>query len=282
MRGGIQDVNPLLQRLLERSHACGNVILLGEPGLCRLESCLHTAKSLSKIPKHGFQRQDNVAHATIVGRLRAITLCLEPVFEKVLRSVAYLFVVLGATVGLFAFYIEVGTAAQTRGHQRTLRQEFRSQPRAPIVGRSETPAKETMPGSPVAELFIPRIDVSLVVVEGVRQGDLEKGPGRYPGSAPFGARGTTAIAGHRTGWGDPFIDLDKLRAGDDVIVRTSIRMFTYRVTRSHVTTPAQTWVLEGDPTSTAIRRLTLTTCTPKYSAAKRLIVWADLISDVRI
>jgi sortase (surface protein transpeptidase) len=44
-----------------------------------------------------------------------------------------------------------------------------------------------------------------------------------------------------------------------------------------VVRPDDYWVVAGDPQSKAKQKLTLTTCTPKYTSRNRLIVWADLI-----
>jgi hypothetical protein len=41
--------------------------------------------------------------------------------------------------------------------------------------------------------------------------------------------------------------------------------------------PGDVWVLDGDPKSRARFTLTLTTCTPKYTARDRLVIWADQV-----
>lgn len=78
------------------------------------------------------------------------------------------------------------------------------------------------------------------------------------------------IAGHRTTYGKPFWSLDELRPGDEIFLRTSEGEFVYEVRWTRVVLPSQSEVL--DPTSRPA--LTLTTCEPKFSAAKRLIVRA--------
>ena len=81
------------------------------------------------------------------------------------------------------------------------------------------------------------------------------------------------IAGHRTTYGAPFWDLDKVQRGDLVTLVTEFGTFAYRVTRSKVIEPTQSGVL--DPTKKPT--LVLTTCTPRFSAAQRLIVYGKLI-----
>jgi sortase A len=51
---------------------------------------------------------------------------------------------------------------------------------------------------------IPAIGVKYVVVDGTDGDSLRKGPGFFPQSPWPGARGTVAIAGHRTTYSAPF------------------------------------------------------------------------------
>ena len=59
-------------------------------------------------------------------------------------------------------------------------------------------------------------------MQGTSPADLEKGPGHYVGTALPGQRGNFAVAGHRVGKGEPFLNLDQLRAGDAVVVQTRV------------------------------------------------------------
>lgn len=129
-------------------------------------------------------------------------------------------------------------------------------------------------GEPVAVLQIPRIGLDKVVVEGVTGPDLRKGPGRYSDSPLPGQAGNAAIAGHRTTYGAPFLDLDQLAPGDEILVTTVLGTAAYRVdAEPFVVAPEQVEVL----TDYGDNRLTLTTCNPKYSEAERLIVTASLV-----
>jgi len=135
---------------------------------------------------------------------------------------------------------------------------------------SATPAARN--GAGVARIKIPAIGVDQVVVQGTDVGDLRKGPGHYLNTPLPGEPGNAAIAGHRTTFGAPFSRLDDLRPGDAITVVSNRGTFGYTVDKKSVVTPSQDGVLRnlGDD------RLTLTTCTPKYSAAKRLVVVARL------
>ena len=85
-------------------------------------------------------------------------------------------------------------------------------------------------GNGLARLEIPKIGVDKIVVEGVGVEDLRKGPGHYPGTALPGVVGNVAIAGHRTTYGAPFGDIDKLKPGDEIILTTVTGRYVYNVT----------------------------------------------------
>jgi len=131
-------------------------------------------------------------------------------------------------------------------------------------------------GSAVAIIKIPKIGVDSAVVQGVGVGDLEKGPGHYPRTPMPGQPGNAAIAGHRTTYGAPFYNLDELHAGDDIFVSTRDGTYDYKVMFSHSVSPSDVAVL--DPTSD--NRLTLTTCTPRFTAVQRLVVVSKLAGPV--
>jgi sortase A len=121
-------------------------------------------------------------------------------------------------------------------------------------------------------ISIPTISLSQVIVDGTDKSQLQLGPGHYIGTAMPGEAGNVAIAGHRTTWGRPFRNLDKLHMGDQIFITTPRAAIMYRVIWIKVVSPSDTGVVA--PTTTP--SLTLTTCNPPYSAASRLIVRAEL------
>jgi LPXTG-site transpeptidase (sortase) family protein len=133
------------------------------------------------------------------------------------------------------------------------------------------------PGTPLARLHLPRLGLDLVVVEGVGAEQLRRGPGRMAQTAPLGAVGNSAVAGHR--YPGVFWDLDRLRPGDSVVVETAERWYVYRVSAALVVAPERTDVLDPRPAGSpagAERFLTLITCEPVFSTARRLIRHAVL------
>ncbi len=130
-------------------------------------------------------------------------------------------------------------------------------------------------GDAIGIIEIPTIGVSQYLVAGVTTEDLRKVPGHYP-QTPFpGELGNAAIAGHRTTYGEPFIDLDRLVPGDEIVVTMlGDTRFVYRSLARRSSRRRTTRVILTTDPETAV--LTLTTCHPKYSAAQRLIVSAVL------
>ena len=207
---------------------------------------------------------------------------------KLLRATGSVFIFLGLSILFFVLYELVGTSAITKGRQSTLQKEFTevlAQPASELneafLGGLGLRASSRRTGvRPLARMRIPKIGVNVIVVRGVTLDDLAYGPGHYPQTKMFGEEGTAGVAGHRTGWGAPFFNMDRLRRGDDVIVETTKATYTYRVKDMIVVSPAHSEVLDGNPRSTAKQQLVLTTCTPKFTARDRLIVFTDLVRTV--
>jgi sortase A len=108
-----------------------------------------------------------------------------------------------------------------------------------------------------------------VAVEGTSAADLAAGPGHYTATPLPGGLGNVAFAAHRAGHGDPFLDFDRLRPGDHVLLRQGRAWWDYRLTRAPRIVPASAgWVLRPVPG----RQLTLTTCWPRYGSSKRMFV----------
>ena len=137
------------------------------------------------------------------------------------------------------------------------------------------------PGDPIGRLRIPRIDLDRLVQQGAEgrkaldpdedRALLRSGPVHYGNTPLPGVGEPFAVSGHRTTYGAPFYKLDKLRKGDPIYVDTPYARFRYEVAKTTVVDPTDIGVLEDRGYG-----LVLTTCTPPYSAAHRLIVWATL------
>jgi sortase A len=138
-------------------------------------------------------------------------------------------------------------------------------------------------GQAFAIVRIPRLgaDYARPVLEGTDRDILQRGVGHYVGTAAPGAVGNFAVAGHRTTYGRPFHDIDRLRPGDTIVVETRTSYSVYSVKRHVIVAPTDVAVIAPVPQRPGVHPtaawMTLTACHPKYSAAQRYIVFAQLV-----
>ena len=124
----------------------------------------------------------------------------------------------------------------------------------------------------VGRLTILSANINHYVVFGATNKKLEYGPGYILGTSLPGTGGNFAVAGHRTTYGAPFGNLDRVQVGETIIFQTNTNQYKYQVIEVKIVSPEDNYVLEnyGDD------RITLTTCHPKFSAKQRLIVIGQL------
>lgn len=154
-------------------------------------------------------------------------------------------------------------------------------------------------GAAAAKLRVPAIGINKYVVKGAGVPELLKGPGIYK-ETPFPGCGMpVAIAGHRTTHGAPFLNVDKLRPGDRVILDMPYGQFIYRVQRTQViakddwsilnvgaaqpqSAARTSWLASWQRTGSCptpggtCEHLVMTACHPKYSARQRIAVFSSL------
>lgn len=200
--------------------------------------------------------------------------------RKLVGVLGELLVTPGVIGLLFVVYQLVWTNVAAEGAQRSagerLEQSWRSTP-PPPPARAE---------DGIAFLWIPRLgaDYRKPIIEGVGKAELAKGVGHYPGTAGPGEVGNFALAGHRATNGEPFAQLPRLRAGDHAIVETRDTYYVYRVVSpiGRLVLPNTTEVLAPVPDRPGVepteRRMTLTTCHPRWGSTHRLIVYTVLES----
>ncbi len=207
-------------------------------------------------------------------------------------AVGRVVLVIGVLILLFIPYLLWGTGLMTARSQAQLRTEYQAAQRrsgeratAPIKTppRNNLATLQVAPpvadppiGSPVGVISIPKIGLSMVVVEGTGVPQLQAGPGHYPTTPLPGEAGNAAIAGHRTTYLHPFYNLNELVPGDPIIIDTLQGIFLYHVTSSMSVLPTDVSVVDATSTPT----LTLTTCNPRFSASQRLVVHAALVASV--
>ncbi|HJQ96405.1 MAG TPA: sortase [Acidimicrobiia bacterium] len=135
-------------------------------------------------------------------------------------------------------------------------------------------AEPTVPvGVPFGRIEIDKIGLDAVLFEGVDRDTLKLGPGHMPDTPLPGQPGNAVISGHRTTYGRPFFDVDQLVVGDTIEIETALGMNIYAIRQILVVAPTDVWVTDAIDGAW----LTLTTCNPKFSAAERLIIQAELV-----
>jgi sortase A len=125
-------------------------------------------------------------------------------------------------------------------------------------------------GEPLGKMAIPRIQLSVMVLEGTSSRILRVGAGHINGTALPGTKGNVGIAAHR----DTFFHLlREVRPKDDILLTTPYGTFRYIVDSVEVVNPSDVQVLQR----TTDPELTLVTCYPftyMGAAPKRFIVHA--------
>jgi sortase A len=194
------------------------------------------------------------------------TLRVRPAARRALSGVSVLLAIFA--VGLLAYPL------YTNFYQDRLQSKLAIEFKKPETKRAFV-AGETAIGDPITKISIPAADLKpTVVVEGTGASALRAGAGHYPNTPLPGEDGNVAIAGHRTTYGKPFANLDRLKVGDDVVLETPLGQHVYKVTREpFVVANNDFTVISQTPGKT----LTLTTCHPKGSARQRLVVRAEKV-----
>jgi sortase A len=119
---------------------------------------------------------------------------------------------------------------------------------------------------------IPAISVDQSVVQGDGWEQLKKGIGQHIGTADPGQTGNLVVSAHNDIFGEIFRDLDQLKTGDQIVVYTATRAYTYVVTGTEIIEPTRVDVMNSSATST----LTLISCYPYRVDNKRIVVTAAL------
>ncbi|HEU5485361.1 MAG TPA: class E sortase [Microlunatus sp.] len=150
-----------------------------------------------------------------------------------------------------------------------------------------TPA--VIPGDAIALLRIPAFgsDFEVPILSGTDLAILDRGVGHYTSTAAPGEVGNFAVAGHRVTHGEPFRRLLELEKGDQVIVETRDKIYTYAMDDSpdNLTVgDTETWVLDPDPhhpgAAATEAVMTLTTCQDLFHSPDRSVGFAHLVESV--
>jgi sortase A len=193
-----------------------------------------------------------------------------------------------------------GTDWVSKGKQASLRTDLKAQWQYPTVADLLGPQSNGASlGSAIALVRIPAFgaDYEMPLVEGVRDSDLARGIGHFPGTGP-GQIGNFALAAHRVTNGEPFRDMPDLRPGDQIIVETSDATYTYVLDTNPndlIVPFTEDWVIDpvpvppkgeappGMPTFASETQpnqalITLTTCSELFHTDNRMVAFGHLAS----
>ncbi|MBS4210935.1 class D sortase [Neobacillus rhizophilus] len=121
---------------------------------------------------------------------------------------------------------------------------------------------------------IPKIDLTLPILEGASQANLKIGASHLDGTALPGEIGNAAIAAHRSRtYGKMFNRLNELKPGDEIVVEDKKQAYTYDIYNVLIVEPDDLSVLNPNGQD---RILTLITCDPITTGIHRLIIHAKL------
>jgi len=128
----------------------------------------------------------------------------------------------------------------------------------------------------IGRLEIPRLGLSVMLMEGDDANTLRRAVGHIPGTALPGQPGNAALSGHRDTF---FRPLRNIRENDLILVTTLHGAYRYRVVSTRIVAPDDVAVLNSGQGEI----LTLVTCYPFYfvgAAPDRFIVRAERLHSI--
>jgi sortase A len=183
-----------------------------------------------------------------------------------------LFAVAISTLAYCGFVLE-----DTWTFQREERRQFDQLLAARQKAAHTVPLENTpliVKGDLIGLIKIPRLGISVIVIEGTSATILRRAAGHISGTALPGQPGNVGIAAHRDTF---FLPLRNVRTNDTITLTTLSGEYRYRVVSTRIVSPTVVAVLNRS----ANEVLTLVTCYPFYfvgEAPDRFIVRAERIT----
>lgn len=223
-------------------------------------------------------------------------LTTDQIITRVLGVVGELLITLGVIVLFFlAWQLWINNAI-VASEQKSIAKELQEswQDSAPVTPTTPDNTDYGIPpafagtgdGNKFATIYIPRleansgrvvansVDLPLVLNHGYY--------GHYPQTQWPGQTGNFAVAIHRTNWGSPFANSNKLETGDKIYVETKDGYYTYVFRNFEYVLPTAVDVILPTPGRNVVTQgqslITITTCNPLLGDAERLIVYGVLDS----
>lgn len=191
-----------------------------------------------------------------------------------MRNIGSILIIMGSILFVFVAYAKM----QTNVEQQKLAKEFTALTFATEKTEASSAQPKPQNGDPIGMLIIPKIDLKTPIVEGAAPENIKYAVGHLPSSGTLNGLGKTdqnfAIAGHRSyTYGQFFNRLDELAKGNQIILTTKNKEYTYKIYDKKIVKPTDVEVIYPVKGKSII---TLITCHPKHSNKQRLIVFAEL------
>jgi sortase A len=171
----------------------------------------------------------------------------------------------------------LGYPFYTNLYQDYRQSQLRHQLASPSLKREYV--EQTVPiGDSLTRIRIPKLGVDVVVVQGTTESALRAGAGHYTETPLPCSVGNVGIAGHRTTYGKPFNQVNLLAPGDLIFLDTPVGSCTYKVAKDPFDVYPNDLSVVAPPPDPTARWLTLTSCDPKGSAARRIVIRATFVS----
>lgn len=125
----------------------------------------------------------------------------------------------------------------------------------------------------IGSIEIPRLGIREWVIQGSSTESLKLGAGHIEGTSIPGLGGNFAVAGDRVLYSAPFLRMEQLEPGDELLVHMPYGEFTYQVEIKTNVDPTEVSVLKPR----GYDSVTLSTCDPPWDLETRIIIFAKLV-----
>jgi sortase A len=163
------------------------------------------------------------------------------------------------------------TPPDAQGNTRPNEAEIPEHLRPMVQSLANIPEPPPQAGQAI-RIQIPALDVDAPVVQGDGWEQLKKGVAQHLGTGDPGQDGNVVLSAHNDVYGELFRFLDKLQPGDQVILYTQQRQYTYIVDRTVIVKPTQVEVMAP----TADRLVTLISCYPYFVYTDGLVLFEKI------
>lgn len=174
-------------------------------------------------------------------------------------------------IGVIALTYVGFTLIQSRLYQATAKQTLAAGIRSTENAPRLQPKWAPHGGDVIGRIDIPRLGLSVAVLQGTDAKVLRLGAGHIEGTPLPGEPGNSGVAGHRDTF---FRSLKDVHKDDEILMQTATGLLRYEVDWVKIVAPDDTSVLHSVDEESS---LTLVTCYPFYlvgPAPKRFVVHA--------